>query len=130
MFNAQKCIDEVGTTFFNKAVDVEIDEDTEEYMEFRAMIEEANQCSGGICTEGFDPLYVFSNVNNGVPKSSCHEAIADKIKSQIKMMKAGFVVPLTLTVSVVFVYFAAILYRGYKSCKNYLAKRKEPKKPK
>ena len=45
------------------------------------------------------------------------------------MFKAGFVVPLSLTVFVVFIYFAAIMYTAYKKCKNYLAKRKEGKKP-
>jgi hypothetical protein len=49
-------------------------------MAFLAYIEENNQCSGGICKDGYEPIYVFSNVNNGVPKQSCHTAIAMQIK--------------------------------------------------
>jgi hypothetical protein len=44
------------------------------------------------------------------------------------MFKAGFVVPLTLTVCVIFTYWAAVMYRGYKNCKAYLAKRKGNRK--
>jgi len=52
-----------------------------------AQIEEANACSG-ICSDGTDqpgPIYVFSNVNDGVPESSCIAALRDYVLGNVEM---------------------------------------------
>lgn len=41
-------------------------------------LEEENFCSGGFCNaKSTDMLdkYLFSNINNGLPKKNCHESL-------------------------------------------------------
>ena len=55
---------------------MEIDDEAQKTMKMLADIEETYSCSGGICPgedqSNFYHIYIFSNVNNGVPKESCH----------------------------------------------------------
>jgi hypothetical protein len=48
-------------------------EDYEDYIDIMAGVEEAYKCSGGMCGQPSLPIYVFSNVNDGVPKVGCHK---------------------------------------------------------
>ena len=61
-------------------------DDNEKYWKILANIEETNQCSGGLCPSSesdFLPIYLFSNVNDGVPNKSCHESLSDLIESNL-----------------------------------------------
>jgi len=51
-------------------------------MKIMALIEEQYLCSGGLCsndTRDMLPIYVFSNVNDGVPTESCHDGLKEYI---------------------------------------------------
>ena len=100
-------------------------------MNIMAAIEETNTCSGGLCATNetdFMSIYVFSNVNDGVPTQSCHESLTDLVRSNFSTYKLGFIVPLVETCLVVAFYMMIILTK-FKNlcCKD---KKKEDKKSK
>ena len=73
--NIEKCLQEADDEdeFYGVNKDFAI-----ELVELMAGLEEKKQCSGGISDPSKKlPLYLFSNVNNGVPKYSCHEFIVE-----------------------------------------------------
>lgn len=73
--NVQKCLqdEDMAAKFFDENKDFEQD-----LMELMGSLEEDKQCSGGIRDPNqILPLYMFSNVNNGVPKFSCHTFIVE-----------------------------------------------------
>lgn len=87
IYNAQKCYQNHLNKEDAKAIKTEEYLDKfQDYIDIMAAIEEANQCSGGFCslnrTDGkLDvlPIYVFSNVNDGVPQRGCHPFVQDLI---------------------------------------------------
>jgi hypothetical protein len=88
-----------------------------------ATIEEAHQCSGGLCNKTRSdgtldvlPIYVFSNVNDGVPKSGCHKHIQSLIEDNFSTYKYGFVIALLETSLITFFYMVVIIRRLYKFC--------------
>ena len=108
---------------YMQTLNLVVDDDATKTMELLAGIEEEYSCSGGICPaqdeSNFLPIYVFSNVNNGVPKESCHTHIADVIGGRVNLYFMGFVICLSIDVLIMAVYISVILYRGFKSLRNY-----------
>ena len=97
-------------------------------MDLLSKIEEEFSCSGGICPgqdpNAFLPIYIFSNVNNGVPKESCHQHIANVINGRVNMYFMGFAICLAIALMILGVYFSSVLYRAFKSLRNYCNKNK------
>ena len=87
-------------------------------MSIMAAIEEANTCSGGLCASetSFLPIYIFSNVNDGVPTQSCHSSLVDLIESNFNTYLLGFVIPLAETCFVVGFYMLIFLSKLRKLC--------------
>lgn len=76
-------------------------------------IEEANQCSGVCRNPGY---FIFSNVNNGLPKQTCKEAIANEFQKSVTTVVATNVT--TTVVTAVLLGFVVLLFikRIYDRC--------------
>lgn len=82
-------------------------------------LEEANDCSGSICdASNHLPNYVFSNVNNGIPKGSCYEPIKAKIMGEFDKYLFAFSFSLAVSVVVVSVYFFIFVARIFFYCRK------------
>jgi hypothetical protein len=108
-------------------LNIEINDESKKTMSMLADIEEQWSCSGGICpgennTSTFLPIYIFSNVNNGVPKESCHKHIAAVITGRVDMYLLGFIICTSISLLTVVCYLLVVMYRGCKSVKNYCDK--------
>jgi len=82
-------------------------------------LEEKNMCSGGFCnSDGGSMLstYIFSNINDGLPKTNCHDAFSKLILSSLDSYRLGFMVTLAEAVIVTATYSLVILYKIYKKC--------------
>ena len=102
----------------------------EDYISIMQSIEESNICSGGICKDDSMslPIFIFSNVNDGVPSQGCHSSLEDHIMSNLNTYWWGFIVPLVETCFVTIVYMLLLLNRmRLFCCKN---KKKNGKKTK
>ena len=85
-------------------------------------LEEDNNCSGGFCVDEPLPIYVFSNVNDGVPEQSCHEAVSDMVISNVNGYLIGFAIPLAECCVVVGAYCLLILWACFGKCFRKKAK--------
>ena len=101
-------------------------------MKLLAKLESSKQCSGGFCTSKEEnshwPLYVYSNVNDGVPTNSCHEHVRAIILGNVSNYLLGFGMALSLTVIVVGGYFLVFLFRIYSYCDKQAQKREQHRK--
>ena len=82
-------------------------------------LEEANECSGGLCSSNPNttlPTYLFSNVNDGLPTKSCHPFLSDLILGNMRFYRLGFVLPLVVTVVANCIYTLIFLRRLWKVC--------------
>jgi len=94
-------------------------------------LEEKNMCSGGFCnSDGGSMLstYIFSNINDGLPKSNCHDAFSKLIMSSLDSYRLGFMVTLAEAVIVTATYSLVILYKIYKKCCSKQDKQKKKDK--
>jgi hypothetical protein len=115
-YNAQKCYelrktDNQGLLSFLKGNDTSADltEDHGVLMDIMREIEETHQCSGGFCKEDSLPFYVFSNLNDGIPKSSCHQAVGEVVIGNMNEFLTGFLIPLVESAICANVYGITIL---------------------
>ena len=94
----------------------------QKFIEILADLETTKKCSGGICnsndTSQHLPIYMFSNVNDGIPETSCHESLKDLMMKEVNMYLISFALALSFTVIVVFVYFIILLHRIHSYCKK------------
>jgi len=94
-------------------------------------LEEKNTCSGGFCNSDGGrmlPTYIFSNINDGLPKSNCHDAFSKLIMNNLDSYRLGFVVTLIEAVLVTVVYTLVILRKIYKKCCSKKEKQKKKDK--
>lgn len=94
-------------------------------------LEEKNMCSGGFCnSDGGNMLntYIFSNINDGLPKSNCHDAFSKLIMSSLDSYRLGFIVTLAEAVIVTATYSFVILFKIYKKCCSKKEKQKKKDK--
>lgn len=91
-------------------------------MEILAELETNEKCSGGLCksndTSQHLPLYMFSNVNDGVPETTCHEGLREIMVQEVDTYLYSFAFALSLTVIVVLFYFLVFLGRIYHYCRQ------------
>jgi len=97
-------------------------------MEIMRTLEEQYECSGGLC-DNDDPKqflahYVFSNVNDGVPKTTCHESVTNLIQGNISVYKMGFQVALYESMGASIIFSMVVAYRFISKCYK-LAKKKD-----
>lgn len=95
------------------------------------ILEEQNFCSGGFCNaDGGAKLstYIFSNINDGLPKSNCHEAFGKLIMSSLDSYRLGFIVTLAEAGIVTLTYLSVIFYKIYKKCCSKKEKQKKKDK--
>ena len=97
-------------------------------MEIMKTLEEKHECSGGICDDGDSnqllAYYVFSNVNDGVPKNTCHESVSNLIQGNISVYKMGFQLALYESMGATIIFSLVILYRFWIKCYR-LARKKD-----
>jgi hypothetical protein len=100
-------------------------------MQVLANIEETYQCSGGICDANeVLPIFVFSNVNDGLPSKSCTEGLNELIISNVDTYLYGFIVPLAETVIVAAAYTFIVISKLWRKCCRKSKKEKEKEKKK
>jgi hypothetical protein len=94
-------------------------------------LEENNMCSGGFCNSDGGkmlPIYVFSNINDGLPKSNCHDSLKKLIMSTLDHYRMGFIVTLCEAVIVTATYSCVIMYKVYIKCCSKSEKQKKIEK--
>jgi len=94
-------------------------------------LEETNFCSGGFCAANETSklsTYIFSNINDGLPKTNCHEAFSKLIMSSLDSYRLGFIVTLAEAAIVTFTYISVILFKIYKKCCSKKEKQKQKDK--
>lgn len=114
--NVEKCL-EINTpdSFYGTDMDFEM-----ELMEMLEKLEEKKQCSGGISNPDEKlHLYLFSNVNNGVPKYSCHEFVVEQIKDNMNAFRAGLILMLVVEFGYIGGFLVVLLIK----CKNRFSKK-------
>lgn len=118
IYNANKCYEKQIETLKEEKQDKlqEFLYKNQDYIDFLGKIEEANQCSGGICSKNASDYFVFSNINNGRPQTGCHEFISDSIEGNFSTFLYGFVFCLFEVSMVQLVYISLASYRTYKFC--------------
>jgi len=95
-----------------------------------AKLEEDFSCSG-VCEGGEEkpgPLYVFSNVNDGTPKSSCKQAIRTHVIGNIDHFTHLLIAIAFISSLVQFVLVLILLFRCYKFCTRKRKRSKEKKR--
>lgn len=84
-----------------------------------ATIEEKKQCSGGISDPNQKlPLYLFSNVNNGIPKYSCHQFIVEQISDNMHAFLAGVVIMLIFNYGFMGGFLLVLLVKVWRACRR------------
>jgi hypothetical protein len=69
------------------------------------------------------PLYLFSNVNNGVPKFSCHEFLIEQIKDNMNAFRAGLIVMLVIEFSFLGGFLIVVSCKCKKACDKRIAEK-------
>mmetsp|Transcript_41951 Transcript_41951/g.64234 ORF Transcript_41951/g.64234 Transcript_41951/m.64234 type:complete len:126 (+) Transcript_41951:686-1063(+) len=107
-------------------------DDHTDIMSIMKSIEEEYECSGGFCHEDdvkdFLPIYVFSNVNDGIPNKSCHGPVQDIIMSNLNMYYYGFLIPYILSIVVICGYSLILLTRVWNFCCRFKKKKQNDKR--
>jgi hypothetical protein len=85
--------------------------DHEELLALLKEIEETNECSAGFCSDQPSAFYLFSNLNDGIPKNSCHEPVADMIRGTVNVFLFAFIIPLAECCLVSSAYGFIILFK-------------------
>jgi hypothetical protein len=84
-----------------------------------AKLEEKKQCSGGISDPNYKlPIYLFSNVNNGVPKYSCHQFIIEQISDNMHAFLAGVVIMLIFNYGFIGGFVLVLLLKIWRACRR------------
>jgi hypothetical protein len=72
--------------------------------------------------------YIFSNINDGLPKSNCHDAFTKLIMSSLHSYRLGFMVTLAEAVIITATYSLVILFKIWKKCCSKKEKQKKKDK--
>ena len=72
--------------------------------------------------------YIFSNINDGLPKKSCRESLDELISNNLKSYLLGFVVTLCEALLTTTTYMLIILVKLYKKCCSKKDKQKKREK--
>jgi hypothetical protein len=116
MYDAQRCYEKQ---------EEKLTKMDQKYMRLMFELERAYDCSGSICDPDSKlPFYVFSNINNGIPKTSCYEPLKNKILGEFDKYLFAFSFSLAISVIVVSVYFFIFVVRIYKYCRKQCLKNK------
>tara|TARA_B110000285_G_C14970495_1_gene536300 strand:+ start:344 stop:670 length:327 start_codon:yes stop_codon:yes gene_type:complete len=94
-------------------------------------LEEKNMCSGGFCNSDGGAMlttYIFSNINDGLPKGNCHDAFSKLIMGSLDQYRLGFIVTLCEAILVTATYSLVILFKIYKKCCSKKEKQKKKDK--
>ena len=84
-----------------------------------ADLEKKKQCSGGISDPNFKlPLYLFSNVNNGIPKYSCHQFIVEQISDNMHAFLAGTVIMLIFNYGYMIGFMLVLFLKIWRYCRR------------
>ena len=134
MYNVQKCIEakmkDPEDQFLNT---FNLNSQSMAFMEIMKTLEEHYECSGGLCDNGdsYNSLayYVFSNVNDGVPKITCHESVTNLIQGNISVYKMGFQLALYESMGASIIFGLVVAYRFWIKCYR-LAKKKDKEEAK
>ena len=76
-------------------------------------VEEEYQCSGVCSNPGF---YVFSNVNNGKPKTTCKDAIVEKLNEATTMVLASNVLVTGVTALIQLILYIIFVNQIFQKC--------------
>ena len=95
-------------------------------MEMMKNIEEEADCSG-LFRE--NSIYLFSNVNNGVPKKRCFEEIVKRTDDALVTLYATAVFPFVLVMLFLISSTGILLLRIYQKCNICKDKEKDQKEP-
>ena len=82
-------------------------------MKMMRQLEEDYQCAGLLEPS---PIYMFSNVNNGLPKKRCFEDMMAEADNILDMFHGSAIASLTFIVLYLLTSAIVLLYRMYASC--------------
>jgi len=102
----------MAAKFFDENKDFEMD-----LMDLMGSLEEDKHCSGGVLDPNkILPLYMFSNVNNGIPKFSCHTFIVEQIEDNMSKFRAGLVTMVVIEFGFIGGFGFFLLFKCWKFC--------------